>query len=114
VGQTVRVGAFDNRSVTSASDFPSAEYLKGCGVRAVVVVQESQKAEFDLELVLREWEAGGLNLACQHVGLIWDPRPLHLPTPSLLRKLWFWYQNAVAFHRNPGGGYGSFKHPSSS
>ena len=114
VGQPVRIGTFDNRSVTSANDYPSADYLKGRGVRTVVVVQEWQKPEIDLVLVLREWEAGGLNVAYQSAGLKWDPRPLRLPTPSMLRKLWFWVQSTFALHRNTVGGYGSFKHASSS
>jgi len=95
------------------SDFPSAGYLKDHGIRTVVAVQDGQETEFDLALVFREWKAGGLEITYQIAGLKWEPRPLPLPNPSLLRKLWFWLQNASTLHRNDGGGYGSFKHASS-
>jgi hypothetical protein len=113
VGHPVRIGMFDNRSVTFPSDFPSAEFLKGRGMRNVVVVQEEEVPEFDLALVLREWETGGLNISYQNAGLKWDPKPLRLPKPSLLRRLWFWLQSRVDLQRNPAGGYGSIKHGSS-
>jgi hypothetical protein len=112
-GNVIPVGMFDNRSVTFPSDFPSAEFLKGRGMRNVVVVQEGQVPEFDLALVLREWETGGLNLSYQAVGLRWDPQPLRLPEPSWLRRLWFWVQSHLDLQRHPDGGYGAIKQGSS-
>lgn len=111
-GQSIRFGMFDNRSVTYPSDFPSAEYLKGRAVRNVVVVQEGKDTEFDLVAILREWEAGGLSLTFQAPGLEWDPRPLRLPRPSFLRKVWFWFQSNSGLQRNPNGSFGAFIHGS--
>lgn len=113
VGRPVRVGMFDNRSVTFPSDFPSAEFLTSRGMRNVVIVQEWEVPEFDLALVFREWQAGGLKISYQIIGLNWEPKPLRLPKPSWVRRVWFWLQSNLDIRRNPSGGYGSIKQGSS-
>jgi hypothetical protein len=56
-------GAFDNRSVCRASDFPSAEVLARAGVRRVLLIQEADaRAASDLEPVLLCWQRDGLEL----------------------------------------------------
>jgi hypothetical protein len=59
----VRVGYFDNRSVCSASDFPSAQRLLSAGLRrAVLVLEDDHRPAPDLQAVLWSWQARGITL----------------------------------------------------
>ena len=81
-------GWFDNRSTVRDTDVPSAEFLRGRGVRQVVVVRSETKLPRDLRVVLQRWQEGGLNLSTQVPGARWDPQLLVLPRSSLLARWW--------------------------
>lgn len=107
--QRVCIGMFDNRSVTLPTDFPSSDFLRERGVHRVIVVQEREKPQFDLGVVLRQWQTGGLRIDYQPTNANWDPQPLALPRPSRLKMLWFWLDSRLGFRRNSSGGYGAIK-----
>lgn len=59
----VASGAYDNRSMCSARDFPSADALWQRGVRRVVLIQVTpSRPAPDLEPVLLSWQSRGLVL----------------------------------------------------
>jgi hypothetical protein len=62
-------GVFDNRSVCSESDFPSADRLLSAGIVRVVLVQERNLRPMpDLEPVLWSWQTRGIALGRAGVG----------------------------------------------
>jgi hypothetical protein len=111
-GKRVRLGMFDNRSVIFPSDFPSAAFLQEQGIRTMVLVSETHQCPFDLATVLREWEAGGLEIKLQPVALPWSPTKLDLPVPSLFKRLSFWLAYRLGLQRNLSGGYGRIRRAS--
>jgi hypothetical protein len=106
IGKQVSAGMFDNRSVIFPSDFPSAAFLKGRGIKTMVVVSETHTPDFDLAAVLREWAAAGLDTRIQIPGPVWSPKPISLPAQSWLRRAQFWVPSHLGLRRNSSGGYG--------
>ena len=113
--QLRRIGGeslFDNRSVSFPTDFPSARFLAGAGIRRAVLLQEfATRPELDLAHTLREWQRGGIALA--EVSLdSRAPAPLSVGRPSLLGWVWFRALTLLRLRPNPLGGYGGWVHPS--
>jgi hypothetical protein len=104
----IRPGVFDNRSVCSESDFPSADALWNFGIRrALLMEQSSDRPSFDLEPTLFDWQNRGIVLWRKLAG---SPSPA---TPYVLkhRPVWsrlFHHLRRSCLHRAPDGTYGVF------
>ena len=57
---TAKPGLFDNRSITNALDFPSADLLWDAGIRRAVLIADS--IADDLEPTLHAWQQQGIAL----------------------------------------------------
>jgi hypothetical protein len=112
-GFRLEVSSFDNRWVTFASDFPSAQFFKGRGIQNVVIVVEGRKPAIDLSLVLREWAAGGLAIRSQNAGLPWNPVLMRVPGPSRLLSFWLRFTAGLGLKRNSDGSFGGILRGSS-
>jgi hypothetical protein len=110
----LRPGAFDNRSVVFATDFPSAARLAAHGItRAVLVREPGGPIADDLEDALRAWQMDGLGLEVKWLSEPGEPVPLSLPSRSWWARLWRWLARSYP-RRNAAGEFGAFvPHPSS-
>jgi hypothetical protein len=109
----VSPGAFDNRSVVFATDFPSATRLAAQGVtRAVLVRERPGPIGDDLEDALRAWHIDGLRLEVTWLSESGPPLPLTLPSRGWWARLWHQLTRTYP-RRNPAGEFGRFiPHPS--
>jgi hypothetical protein len=100
-------GCFDNRSVSFATDFPSAIFLRTHGIsRATLVQWVSEQPQPDLAHTLRRWQDAGIVLQLKRLDIDAPPTALLVERPS-----WFgaiWYRVCVAAGLKPSllGGYG--------
>lgn len=109
------IGLFDNRWMIFPQDFPSAQFLKGHGIRRILLVQETSTVPMeDLAHVLLRWQEGGLELLAYATERGGVPEPLSVPRPSWFRKVWYRALAILRLRRNPGGGFGGFFPGSSS
>jgi hypothetical protein len=100
-------GAFDNRSVSFATDFPSANTLLGRGIKTVMLVLEHNvPPQQDLAHTLRLWQKSGIAIEARALS---DPSrtlPLLLRQPTFFGWMGFRLQMLLGLHRNPLGGFG--------
>jgi hypothetical protein len=114
VGDTaaVRPTAFDNRSVSLPTDFPSANLLLASGLRrAVVVHQAEEEPQADLGHTLRRWQEAGIQIAALVVGPLESAttvRPVTIHKPAWYRHLWHTMLVRFNLRANPLGGFGGF------
>jgi hypothetical protein len=114
----LRPGAFDNRSVSLPTDFPSANLLLASGIRRVIVVQLDQgQPQADLAHTLRRWQDAGMEvmalatgaaLADLPEGTAASPRPIVVNKPRWYRHLWHAMLARLGLRPNPLGGFGGF------
>jgi hypothetical protein len=107
-------GAFDNRSVVFATDFPSAVRLAAHGIRrAVLVRSQAGPIGDDLADALRAWQADGFELNVKWLSESGAAVPLALPQRRWWTRLWRWLTATARLRRDPTGGFGGFiPHPS--
>jgi hypothetical protein len=80
---------FDNRSISFASDFPSADYLRSAGLtRAVLVQRVTSAVHSDLSQTLWQWHQGGLRVQLKRLDLETAPVDLPVKKPSRVQKVW--------------------------
>jgi hypothetical protein len=108
-------GAFDNRSVVFATDFPSAAGLARQGIRAVLLVRD-RPGPFgdDLAHALQLWQQGGVSLTQKRLSEPGAPVPLVLPRRHWWAGLWRRVRGLLpGSGRSAGGEFGVFlPHPS--
>jgi hypothetical protein len=108
-------GAFDNRSVVFATDFPSAALLARHGIRRAVVVRERPgPIGDDLAHALQLWQQDGVGLTQKWLSDPGPPAPLTLPRPRWWAGLWRRLRALLpGSGRNAAGEFGVFlPHPS--
>jgi hypothetical protein len=102
-----RPGAFDNRSVSLPTDFPSGLFLQSHGIQNVVlVVREKSAPQADLAHTLSAWQEAGLSIRTRTVDGVGPPEPLRVARPSNFRVLWYRLLATMGLRRNPLGGFG--------
>jgi hypothetical protein len=100
-------GAFDNRSVSFTTDFPSATFLRASGIsKAVLVQQTGNQPQSDLAHTLRRWQEGGILIEIKALDQPGSPVPCTIEKPS--RFGWFMHRFLAAFGLRPSplGGFG--------
>jgi hypothetical protein len=105
-GKKVEIGMFDNRSMVFSSDFPSPGFLRERGIRTMLLISETRAPLTDLAIVLREWQAAGIDLKIQRVALPWDPQPLVLPAISWVKRATHWLVSRLGWRPSLSGGFG--------
>ena len=100
------VGMFDNRSVCSESDFPSAERLWQAGIRRAVLIQERRaRPAIDLEPVLFGWQQRGIALSVKRSDDDAALTRLTLRRLGWLSRFGQWLRRQE-LKRRPDGAYG--------
>ena len=102
-------GAFDNRSVCFAWDFPSASFLREQGIARVLLVQRTgRQPQLDLLPILRDWHAAELRVAVQPPDEPATAEECDLRPPSLWRRLQLRLLLWLSLHPRTGGVFGEF------
>lgn len=105
--ETPDAGAFDNRSVSFPTDFPSARFLREHGIKRVLLVQLCDAApQADLVHTLRLWQKDEMELLKQSLQPPTEMQPLHVGQPSILSWIFFRARMLLRLQRNPLGGFG--------
>jgi hypothetical protein len=103
-------GAFDNRSVSLPTDFPSANFLLSRGIRRIVLAQlKSIEPEADLAHTLLRWQEAGIAIgAIALAAETWPrrPQPVTVRRPPLFRIAWYGLLARMGLRPNPLGGFG--------
>ena len=100
-------GAFDNRSVSFPTDFPSANTLLSRGINKVTLVQADVfPPQEDLAHTLRLWQKGGIALEARTLNDPLRAWPLVLRQPTLFGWIIFRLRMLLRLQRNPLGGFG--------
>lgn len=106
---TLVPSAFDNRSVSLPTDFPSANFMLSVGIRQVMVVHErGPQPDADLAHTLRRWQDAGIQILMHSPTGIEAPAPIIVNTPSRYRSLLYGLIARLGLRRTPLGGYGGF------
>ncbi len=109
--------AFDNRSVSLPTDFPSANLLLSCGLRRVAVVQpRDEQPQADLAHTLRRWQEAGMEIAVMGVGGAAEGADtpatslnlIVVQKPKWYRHVWHAAMVRLGLFPNPLGGFGGF------
>ena len=120
--RVLQPGAFDNRSVSLPTDFPSANLLLASGIRRVIVVQlDEGQPQADLSHTLRRWQDAGMEVLVLATGVALpgesggtsggtaaSPRPITVNKPRWYRHLWHGMLARLGLRPNPLGGFGGF------
>lgn len=109
-------GSFDNRSICFPTDFPSANFLAGCGIqRAIVVMLDRGTLESDLMHTLRQWQDGGIQIELKQLDQPEPPRSIVVEKPSWYRSMFYRALELLDFRKARLGGFGGLvPEPSSS
>jgi hypothetical protein len=103
-------GAFDNRSISLPTDFPSSNFLLSRGIERVVLAQEeAMEPEADLSHTLLRWQRAGVSI--MGIALAPDagvrvPRPITVRRPPLFRSAWYGMTARMGLRPHPLGGFG--------
>jgi len=98
-------GMFDNRWVVFRTDLPSEKQLRDNGIERVIVVQEDDILSTDLEDILLDYQAGGLELI-RHETRTRSSHPWTLAKRGWLAKAARFVQLRWAVLRRLDGSYG--------
>jgi len=91
-GITPRPGQFDNRSVSSPSDFPSASRLRDAGIETILLVQaDRSEPRLDLVRSLASWQDGGLRVVLLRTDLAGPVQPIRVRPPGVLARARLWW-----------------------
>ena len=100
-------GSFDNRSISFPTDFPSANFLMGCGIqRAIVVTPDRDQIEADLVHTLRQWQDSGLQIELKRLDQSEPPRAIVLEKPTWYRSMFYRAIELLDFRKALLGGFG--------
>lgn len=108
-GRIMEPEEFDNRSISFATDFPSANFLLAHHIRRALLVQHSVlRPQQDLAHTLRRWQDSGIAISRLRLDPLSSPEEFEVPTPP-----WFsvMFQRAIAamgFRRARSGGFGNW------
>jgi hypothetical protein len=81
---------FDNRSVSFATDFPSANFLLANGIQRALLIQEADlQPQSDLAHTLLRWEEGRIRIDSLALDTATAPTPIAIQKPSFFRRLWY-------------------------
>lgn len=116
-GRRPEPGAFDNRSVSLPTDFPSAAFLQSRGVERVLLVIEAAhilstagQPETDLAHTLLRWQEAGLQIeSCavdESLELRSSPDRISVERPRWYRAIWHNALSVLGLTRSPLGGFG--------
>ena len=106
---TLVPSAFDNRSVSLPTDFPSANFMLSAGIQRVVIVHErGPKPDADLAHTLRRWQDAGIEILTHGPSGYEAPQPITVEKPIWYRSLLHGVLARLGLRRNPLGGYGGF------
>lgn len=99
------------RSDIRYSDVPTAAFLKGHGIREVILVQAKPNVQSDLRAVLLLWQDGGLTISRQLLTESWHPQLFTVAKPMLLKAWWDKLRLRFGYSLNEAGSFGRFLHP---
>jgi hypothetical protein len=101
-------GMFDNRWITIPQDYPSAEFLKGEGIRRVMLVQRGRLEPMeDLAHVLLRWQEKGIEIFAIDLENSEAPRKIEVRRPRGFRASWYRVLARLGLRRSSAGGFGS-------
>lgn len=117
IGRPPEPGAFDNRSVSLPTDFPSATFLKSRGIARVLLIIEAEhmlstagQPQTDLAHTLLRWQEAGIVIdSCgvdEHLELRSSPDRIVVERPRWFRAAWHNALSVLGLRRNPLGGFG--------
>jgi hypothetical protein len=103
-------GAFDNRSISLPTDFPSSNFLLSRGIREVVLAQQhAMEPEADLSHTLLRWQQAGVVITAIPLAPDVDarvPRPITVRRPPRFRSAWYGLMARMGLRPHPLGGFG--------
>jgi hypothetical protein len=109
VGENLFPGRYDNRSVSFATDFPSALFLKTHGISRVILVQRQKgQPQPDLAHTLRRWQEAGITVQLKQLDTTEPPENLIVTKPSWFGAIWYRAMESLGVKRNVLGGYGGY------
>lgn len=102
--------AFDNRWLAFPQDFPSGRFLRGRGIRRVVLVHDTflKDPQEDLAHVLLRWQEEGLAVESKSARFGDAPVPITVSRPFRFRAAWYRALAALGLRRNDAGGFGGY------
>jgi len=107
--RNMKVGDFDNRSISFPSDFPSANFLAAHGIQRVILIQKDRlEPQSDLAHSLRRWQDGGLRLERLRLDLPLAPEPFEVARPPWYGQMFQRMLSSIGFRRAGGGGFGAW------
>ena len=104
-------GTFDTRSVSLATDFPSAIFLQSRGVRRAILIQPAaagQQPQPDLAHTLRRWQQAEIEILLYAIDAGAPPQRIDVPKPSWFGHVWHNVLVRAGLRRNAMGGFGGF------
>jgi hypothetical protein len=100
-------GAFDNRSISLPTDFPSAHLLLSHGIqRAILLQSHHTQPQADLSHTLRRWQESNLPILSKTMDDQDGPQPITVDRPKAFRLLWYNLLAKLGLKSNPLGGFG--------
>ena len=101
--------AFDNRSVSFPTDFPSATRLLSSGIRRALLIHAWRGApEADLAHTLRRWQEAGIPILEKALDDDGAAKPIDVSKPSSFKSAVYRMLEMVGLQRNVLGGFGGF------
>lgn len=108
-GQQLQPHAFDNRSISFTTDFPSANFLAFHGIQQAILVQSSGlEPQADLAHTLRRWQDAGFVLKRKRLDIPDPPEIFEVAKPSWYGAMFQRALAAVGLRRAQGGGFGAW------
>jgi len=108
-GRKMKVGEFDNRSVSFTTDFPSANFLASQKIGRVILVQKDRQApQTDLAHSLRRWQDAGLILERKRLDMPGAPARFEVARPSWYGAMFQRVLAGFGLRRSPKGGFGAW------
>ncbi|HSI36377.1 MAG: hypothetical protein ACAI43_17040 [Phycisphaerae bacterium] len=103
----VGAGAFDNRSISLPTDFPSASTLRGRGIGRVILVQdEAGPPQVDLAHTLLRYQEAGIAIWARLVSAAEEARAITVARPRWYRSMFQRFLATLGLLRHPLGGFG--------
>jgi hypothetical protein len=110
IGFVSEPGAFDNRSISLPTDFPSSNFLLSRRIRRVVLAQQHAiQPEADLSHTLLRWQRAGVSIMGITLGPDTDvrlPQRVTVRRPPLFRNAWYGLMARMGLRPHPLGGFG--------